>query len=122
MLAKKFKRLEGSKANVVSQAAAGAQMNHRDPGMLRIPNDRWDRANNKTSEQPVQTRPFEFLAEPGRQSENEQGAHDFQGVDPATQKSKADQQSGQRPVERKLRTLFNGEPKGKHRRHPKKDR
>src|SRR5439155_2154964 len=98
MLAKKFERLEGSKANVVSQAAAAAQMNHRDPGMLRVPNDRWDRANNKTSEQPISTRPFEFLAEPGRKSENEQDAHNFQGVDPSTQKSKANKQSGQRPV------------------------
>ena len=121
MFAEEFECLEWPKADVFRQTAACLQMRRRDPGMLRVPDDRRDGADNKTSEQPVQTRPFEFLAEPGRQSENEQGAHDFQGVDPATQKSKADQQSGQRPVERKLRTLFNREPKGKHRRHPKKD-
>src|SRR5437899_12859679 len=90
--------------------------------MLLIPNDRWDRANHNTSEQPIYTRPFEFLPEPRSKSENEQDAYDFEGVDPSTQKSKADQQSSHGPVERKLRTLFNRAPERKHRRDQKKDR
>src|SRR6266849_3319520 len=94
-------------------------MNQRDPGVLRVPNDRRNCTNDKNAEQPVQARSFEFLPEPRSKSENEQDAYDFEGVDPSTQKSKADQQSSHGPVERKLRTLFNREPKREHCRHPK---
>src|SRR2546426_6818146 len=80
-------------------------MNQCDTGMLSVPPDWRDRANDESPEQPIQTRSFEFLAESRSKSENEQDTHDFEGVDPSAQKSKADKQSSQRPVKRKLRTL-----------------
>src|SRR5712691_1491330 len=122
MFAKKFKRLERSKPNILAQTPSGAQMNKRDPGMLRVPHDRRNCANDEKSEQPIQTRFFEFLPKSRREEENQENANDFEGVRKSTQESKADQQSSQRPPKRKARALFNREPKSKHRRHPKEDR
>src|SRR5256885_9710740 len=107
MFAKKFECLERSKANVFAQTPARPQMNQCDPRMLSVPHDWRDRANDKNPEQPIQTRSFEFLAESRSKSENEQDTHHFDGVDPSAQKSKADKQSSQKTVNRKMRTLFN---------------
>src|ERR1700674_2742137 len=53
MFAEEFECLERPKADVFRQTAACLQMRRRDPGMLRVPDDRRDGADNKTSEQPV---------------------------------------------------------------------
>src|SRR5204863_8239292 len=92
MLAKKFERLERPETNVFAQTPSRAQMNECDPGMLRVPNDRWNGANCEKSKQPIQTRPFELLAQTRRKSENEEYADDFEGVRVATEKSKDNNQ------------------------------
>src|ERR1700730_11817025 len=49
MFAKEFQRLKRAKADVFSQTAARPQMCERDPGMLRVPNDRRNGAQNENS-------------------------------------------------------------------------
>src|SRR5207245_1217654 len=122
MLGKKFQRFERTKANIFGKTAARAQVAQCDPGVLRIPDNRRKRADNENREQPIQTRSFEFLSQPRGKREHEQHANDLKRVRITTQKSETDQQSGQRPPKRKLRTFFSGEPEGKHCRHPKEDR
>src|SRR5690348_6092339 len=97
MLAKKFERLERTESDVFGQTAARSQMHGRHPGVLRVPDNRRDRADDEDSQQPIQTGSFEFLPEPGREREHEQDANDFERVCESRKKSETDQESSKRP-------------------------
>src|SRR2546421_12527305 len=51
MFAKKFQRLERTKADFFRQTAAPSQMGQRDPGMLPVPDDRRNCAEKEKREQ-----------------------------------------------------------------------
>src|SRR5438477_12204022 len=71
VFAKKFERFERTKSHFFGQTAARSQVSQGDPGVLRVPDNRRNRANEKTTEQPIQARPFEFLPQPRRERQHQ---------------------------------------------------
>src|ERR1700720_1928868 len=98
MLTKEFERLERTKTNVFSETAARAQMQERDPGVLRVPDDRRNGAECKEPNQGVQTRSFEFLPKARHKSKHKQHRDDLECVRVSAKKSETNEQPGQRPV------------------------
>ena len=60
------------KAETLLETPARAQMRKRDPGVLLVPDNRWDGAEGEYTKQQVQTGPRKLLSEPGSQCEYEQ--------------------------------------------------
>ena len=69
-------------------------MHRRDPGMLRVPDDRRDRANHEDPEQPIKPRTLKLLTQPRREGEYQQNTDDFECVGESAEKSQTNQQSG----------------------------
>ena len=69
-------------------------MRQRDPGVLPVPDDRRDCADDKNREQAIQTRPFEFLPQARSKREHKQKANHFERICVTAEKPEPDQQSG----------------------------
>src|SRR4051812_30216392 len=104
------------KAESSIETAAGLQMIDRDPGVLRIPNNGWQGGDDENSEQSVEPRLLEFLAQPWRHDQDKQNRNYFQRIGEFAQESQTNEQTSQRPVPGKCRASFQGQPETKHRR------
>src|SRR4029453_15333632 len=110
MAAEEHENLAGMEPKALVDAPARAQMRQRNPGMLRVPDNRRDGAKREHDEQRIQTGPRKLLSEPGRQGEHEQNRNKLECVRVFGKKSKPNQQSGERPKQRETRTLFQRQP------------
>jgi hypothetical protein len=64
MRAEKSEHFERAKGERLVEAAAGAQVKERDPGVLRIPNDGRHQAKGESAEQKIQPATLELAAMP----------------------------------------------------------
>src|ERR1700680_2407708 len=122
VLAKKAQQFTGAKGESFLETAPRTQMRECDPGVLRIPKDGRDRADNEYCDENIQSGAFEFWSQTRSKRDDEQDRDQFQRIGVFAEKTETDEQSGQRPVKRKARTFLGGKPKGEHGRHPKEDR
>ena len=86
-------------AEALLNTAARAQMRQRDPGVLRVPDNRRDCAKSKNSEEQIQAGPRKLLSEPRSQREHKQNRHKLERVRIFGEKSKANQQSSEQPIQ-----------------------
>ena len=65
-------------------------MRQRDPGVLRVPDDRRDRAERETPSSGIKSGPLEFPAQPRNQREHEHDGDQLKCVRVFAEKSEAD--------------------------------
>src|SRR5438552_7600492 len=97
-------------------------MGQRDPGMLRVPDDRWQSADREGREERIEAGLLEFPAQSRDEGENEPDGDELESIRVFTKESKADKQTRHRPEPGKIRTALQGQPERAHGRRPEKDR
>src|SRR5688572_22032469 len=111
-----------AKAERLVEPAARTQMEERDPGVLRVPDDGRHQANGESAEQEIEAWPLELAAMPRDEREHQQHRDELERVRIFAQKSQANEKTGRGPEPKRPRSSFEGDPEGEHRRRPKKDR
>src|SRR5437762_7365118 len=97
MFAEKGGQLEGMETKSAFETAARLQMAERDPNMLRVPDDRRNRAEKKTAEQQVEPRATEFLSQARGERQDKHDRHDLERVGVFAEKSETHEQSAKKP-------------------------
>src|SRR5438093_13048165 len=112
------------KPEAAFEIPARTQMRQGYPGVLRIPDNRRNGAKKKHPEQQVSAGPLEFASKPRNQRQHDQNRKHFKRIRVLAKKAEPNQQTRKRPAPRtpKAFGVFHGEPEGKHRRYPKKNR
>src|SRR5437762_1744923 len=104
------------------KASPRTQMRQGYPGVLRVPDDRWQRAECEGSQEKIKAGSLEFPAQARDERKHEHNRDELKGVRVLAKKSEPGEQTSHRPVPGRIRTPFEDQPKCGHGRHPKENR
>ena len=96
-------------------------MRQGDPGVVRIPNDRRNRAESENEQEQIKIGPPKFPTQ-SRQEEDKNDRDQLERVGELAEKSEADEEPGERPPPGKERAAFERKPEAVERRYPEENR
>src|SRR5476649_1330558 len=97
-------------------------MRQRDPGVLRVPDDRRQRAKREDGEEKIEAGSPEFPAQSRNECKDEHDGDELESVGVLAKKSDPNQQTRDRPEPGKIRAALESQPERVYGCHPEENR